>query len=137
MVVTTYKARRIVRGKVVADAIVLRRSFSFLGDVDMGNATVLLEDDPTVGKSIAGKVLIYKETKGSSGGMMVLMTLKEKGIAPAAIVTEGPVDYNMAEAAILTKIPFMCEPEGDLLNEVRTGDRVTVDADRLSIEVGG
>jgi len=133
--VTTFKARKIVRGRAVADAIVLRRSFSFLGDVDMGTASVLLEDDPTFGESIAGKILIYEETKGSSGGMMVLMTLKEKGLAPAAIVTERPVDYNMAEAAILTKIPFLCEPDGDLLNEVRTGDRVAVDADRFAIEV--
>jgi predicted aconitase with swiveling domain len=125
----TYKVRKVVRGKAEADAIVCKGSFSFLGDVDMDTGEIIAQGNPDRGKTIAGKVLIYKETKGSSGGCVVLMTLSKKGKAPAAIVTVKPADYNLTEGAILLKIPFVCEPDGDILNEIKTGDGVMVDSD--------
>ena len=130
-----FNVRKIVRGSVTGEAVVLPGSFSFLGDVDMNNAEIIAADSTEKGKSINGKILIYKETKGSSGGMVVLMTMKRKGIAPSALVTVKPVDYNLAEGAILTQIPFVCEPDGDILNEIKTGDLVLVDADKCSLEI--
>ena len=131
----TYKVRKIVRGSAEAEAIVCPDSFSFLGDVDMDTGEIIAEDNPNKGKNLAGKVLIYKETKGSSGGCVVLMTLAKKGIAPAAIVTVKPADYNLTEGAILCRIPFVCEPEGDILAEIKTGLKVNVDADSGIISV--
>jgi len=84
---------------------------------------------------VTGKVLIYNETKGSSGGAAVLETLNRKEIAPAAIVTVKPVGYNLTEGAILTQIPFVCEPDGDILTEIETGDTVVVDADNGMLAV--
>ncbi len=124
-----YKVRKIVRGKAKGEAIVINGSFSFLGDVDMGNAKIIAQENPHKGITIKDKILIYKETKGSSGGMVVLQTLCRKGLAPAAILTVRPVDYNLAEGAILTQIPFVCEPDGDILTEIKTGNTVSVDAD--------
>ncbi len=126
----TYNVRKIVRGMARGKAIVINGSFSFMGDVDLGNAQIISKKNPNRGLSLAGKVLIYKETKGSSGGATVLETLKRKGIAPAAIVTVKPVDYNLTEGAILTQIPFVCEPDGDILTQIKTGDIVIVDADK-------
>lgn len=124
-----FHVRKIVRGSVVGNAIVCPGSFSFLGDVDMGNGEIIASDNPNKGISLRDKVLIYNETKGSSGGMVVLMTLKKKGIAPSAIVTQKVVDYNLAEGAILTQIPFACEPDGNILGEINTGDLVELDTD--------
>ena len=123
-----YKVRKIVRGFAEGEAVVCNGSFSFLGDVDLGNAQIIASGNPNLGISIKDKILIYNETKGSSGGMVVLMTLCTKGIAPAAIVTQKPVDYNLAEGAILAKVPFACEPDGDILNEIKTGDLVRLDS---------
>ncbi len=131
----TYKARKIVRGKAQGEAVVINGSFSFLGDVDMGNGEIVAEGNPHKGMSLKDKILIYKETKGSSGGMVVLMTLKKKGLAPAAIITEKPVDYNLAEGAILTQIPFLCEPDGDILTEIKSGCFVIADADNGVLKV--
>lgn len=131
----TYKARKVVRGSVTAEAIVCPEGFSFMGDVDLANGEIVAEGNPNKGLSIQGKILIYKETKGSSGGCIVLMTLAHKGLGPAAIVTIKPADYNMTEGAILAKVPFMCSPDGDLLAEIATGQRVRVDADCGEIEV--
>jgi predicted aconitase with swiveling domain len=129
----TFKGRKVVRGCAEGEAVVFPGSFSFLGDVDMDTGEVLVA--PNKGVLLAGKVLIYRETKGSSGGCVVLMTLAKKGRAPAAIVTVKPADYNLAEGAILARIPFVCEPDGDLLACIKTGDAVLVDAEAGVIEV--
>lgn len=131
----TFKARKVVRGCATAEAIVCPGSFSFLGDVDMGTGEIVAEGNPNKGKMLQGKVLIYRETKGSSGGCLVMVSLANKGLTPAAIVTMKPADYNMAEGAILAKVPFLCTPDADLLNEIPNGAQVRVDADAGVIEV--
>ncbi|MBM2813510.1 MAG: hypothetical protein HW421_272 [Ignavibacteria bacterium] len=131
----TYNVRKIVRGIAEGEAIVYSGSFSFLGDVDLGDGTIIAEGNPNKGIQLKDKILIYNETKGSSGGMVVLITLFKKGLAPAAIVTQKPVDYNLAEGAILSKVPFVCEPDGDILSEIQTGNRVRVDADKGILEL--
>jgi len=131
----TYQVRKIVRGKVEGKAIVINGSFSFNGDVDIGNGEIIAEGNPHKGVSLNGKVLIYYETKGSSGGAFILQTLHQNGLAPAAIVTVKPVDFNMAEGAIITQTPLVCEPDGDILNEIETGCTVTVDADKGTLVV--
>ena len=130
-----FKVRKIVKGNVSGEAVVLPGSFSFLGDVDMNTSEIISADSPEKGNFIKDKILIYKETKGSSGGMVVLMTMARKGIAPKAIVTVKPVDYNLAEGAILTKVPFVCEPDADILNEIKSGDFVQINSDDGIISV--
>ena len=137
MKTTTYKVRKVVRGSAVAKAIVCPESFSFLGDVDMDNGEIIAAGNPNKGENLKGTILVYKDTKGSSGGCVVLMTLAAKGLAPAAIVTMKPADYNMTEGAILAKVPFVCTPDGDLLSEIKTGQTVKVDADAGFVEVAG
>lgn len=130
-----YKVRKIVRGSAEAEAIVCPDSFSFLGDVDMESGEIIADGNPNKGKNLAGKILIYKETKGSSGGCVVLMTLVKKGIAPKAIVTIKPADYNLTEGAILCGIPFVCEPDGDILNEIKSGAAVRINSDGGILEL--
>ncbi|MBI5324589.1 MAG: DUF126 domain-containing protein [Ignavibacteriae bacterium] len=130
-----YKVRKIVRGNVSGEAIVLPGSFSFLGDVDMNTSEIIASENPEKGNFIKNKILVYKDTKGSSGGMVVLMTMAKKGIAPKALVTVKPVDYNLAEGAILTKVPFVCEPDADILNEIKTGDMISINTDEGFITV--
>lgn len=124
----TFRVRKIVRGNVEGEAVVIPGSFSFLGDVDMNTSEIIAADSPVKGIKIKDKILIYNETKGSSGGMVVLITMSKKGIGPAALVTVKPVDYNLAEGAILSQVPFVCEPDGYILDEIRTGDIVRVNA---------
>jgi predicted aconitase with swiveling domain len=130
-----YQARKVVRGQARAPALVCRGSFSFLGDVDLATGEILALDHPHRGETIGGRVLIYEVTRGSSGGCVVLQALARAGRAPAALVTVRPADYNLAEGAILAQVPFVCEPDGDILAEVQTGEMVLVDADAGVVEV--
>jgi predicted aconitase with swiveling domain len=70
--------------------------------------------------------MIYPETKGSSGGCIVLMTLAKRGKQPAAIVLEKPADPNIVEGAILAGVVLVCEPKESLVASVPNGAMVSV-----------
>ena len=129
-------ARGIVRGKVQGPALVCRNAFSFMGDVDMDTGVIIAKGHEHEGQTIAGKVMIYPETKGSSGGCIVLMTLAKQGKQPAAIVLEKPADPNIVEGAILAGVSMVCEPEEDLIAAVPDGTMVTVDGTRGEVSWG-
>jgi hypothetical protein len=116
-----------VKGRVEGEALVCSKAFSFLGDVDMDTGEIIAKGHEHEGQTIAGKVMIYPETKGSSGGCVVLTVLAKQGKQPAALVLEKPADTNIVEGAILARVPLVCEPEEDLIRTVPNGARVTVD----------
>jgi len=91
-----YKVRKVVRGVVEGEAIVCPGGFSFLGDVDMDTGEIIAEGNPNRGVRLKGRVLVYGETKGSSGGCAVLMTLARCGLAPAALLTVRGKGYMWA-----------------------------------------
>ena len=123
----TTQARPMVKGRVTAPALVCRRAFSFLGDVDMDTGRIIARGHEHEGQTIAGKVMIYPETKGSSGGCVVLQVLAKQGRQPAAIVLSKPADPNIVEGAIVAGVTLVCEPQEDLLTAVPNGVEVTID----------
>ncbi len=131
----TFKGRKIVRGKATGQALVCPESFSFLGDVDLDTGEIIASNNPNKGQQLKDRILIFKETKGSSGGCSVLMTLVAKKKAPSALVTVKAPDYNLTEGAILSKIPFVSGLGPQIVSSVKTGDTVEVDADRGIITV--
>ena len=121
------KARSIVKNSVDGPALVCRDAFSFLGDVDMDTGEIIAKGHEHLGETIAGKVMIYPETKGSSGGCVVLMSLSKMGKQPAAIILSKPADPNIVEGAILAGVALLCEPDEDLTANVKTGTILKVD----------
>jgi uncharacterized protein len=130
----TYKLKKVVRGYVTAEMMINPGSFSFLGDVDLETAEIIPHDNPNKGISIAGKILVFEESKGSSGGAVVLMTLANMGKAPAALISVKPADFNLTEGAILAKIPYGCNIDKSCLNELKTGQLATLDLDQGILE---
>ena len=116
-----------VRGRGSGAALVCQKAFSFLGDVDMDTGVIIARGHEHKGQTIAGRVMIYPETKGSSGGCVVLQVLAKQGKQPAAIVLVKPADPNIVEGAILCGVPLVCEPAEDVLSQIPTDAKVTVD----------
>jgi predicted aconitase with swiveling domain len=123
----TVKAKGMVKRVAEGKALVCKEAFSFLGDVDMSTGEIIAQEHEHKGETIAGKVMIYPETKGSSGGCVVLMSLAKAGMQPAAIVLEKPADTNIVEGAILAEVALVCEPEEDLIGMIPSGADVKVD----------
>lgn len=124
------KCKSIVKAKgtVKAQALVFSKPFSFMGEVDMMTGIIIAKGHEHYGKSVAGKVLIYPEAKGSSGGCFVLRSLSSHCKTPAAIVNIANVDYNLVEGAILGNIPLLSKPDKDIMKLVKTGDMIEVNS---------
>jgi predicted aconitase with swiveling domain len=124
------KCKGIVKGVAEGEALVMDHAFAFMGDVDMDTSKIIARGNEHLGEPIAGKILIYPETKGSSGGCVVLNVLARQGKQPAAIVNLKMADYNLVEGAILAKIPLVCQPAQNPIVLIRSGSRIKVDADQ-------
>jgi predicted aconitase with swiveling domain len=129
------KCKGVVKGIAEGEALVMNHSFAFMGDVDMDTSEIIVRDHEHQGVPIAGKILIYPETKGSSGGCVVLNVMARQGKQPAAIVNIKMADYNLVEGAILANIPLVCKPEQDPTALIHTGTKVRIDANRGIIKV--
>ncbi len=130
------KGRIISRGFAEGEAIVSRRKFSFLGDVDVDSGIVVAEDSDICGESIAGKIFVFPTGRGSTVGTYILLRMKKKGTAPKAIVNVE-TEPIIAVGAIIAGIPLMDKLEVDPFKIIKSGNRVKVDAINGWVEVHG
>jgi uncharacterized protein len=129
------KCKGVVKGVAEGEALVMKKSFSFMGDINMNTSEIIAKGHEHFGKKICQKILIYPETKGSSGGCIVLIALSKIGKQPAAIINLKMADYNLVEGAILANIPIACKPEKDPSTVISTGDRIRLDGEKGYIEL--
>ena len=122
------QCRGILPGKAQGRALVMRDPISFQGEIDE-EGTIVVRGHPYAGESVAGKILIYPEAKGSSGGCMMLRLLAKRGKKPAAIVNTRNLDPNLVEGAILADVPMLCFPKEDLYEILSSGDLVELDGE--------
>lgn len=136
----TLKGRSITHGKVTAEAVVSRSPFGFYGAVDPQTGVVCDKRHELYGRRIAGKVLVFPEGRGSTGGALYMLELARCGTAPAAIVNRV-TEPILATGAILaekfynTVIPVIDNLDPDAFGKLSDGTPVTVDADRGEVRV--
>ena len=121
-------ARIISKGKAVGKAMVSAEPISFLGGIDPKTGIVREKGHPLKGRSVADKILVFPRGKGSTVGSYVMLGMKKNGVAPAAIVNLE-AETIIAVGAIISEIPMVDKPEGDVLELLKEGMEVTVDAD--------
>jgi uncharacterized protein len=125
-----YTIKRVVKGCVEAEIVLEQGAFSFLGDVDLDTAEIIIKNSPNKGLCISDKILIFNETKGSSGGALVLQTLKKTGKAPAAIISEKEADFNLTEGAILNNVPYASKLAPESFGFLKTGMKALLDTEK-------
>lgn len=130
------KAHTVCAGKAEGEAVVYNGSFSFLGDLNPATGKVPVPRHPLEGTSLVDKVFVFITGKGSSGGDFAAWSAKQNKNAPAAIICleSEPV---LSGAVIITEIPTVDHPEKNVLELIKTGDYVKVDATAGLIEVVG
>lgn len=126
------KGRIISPGCVEGEAIVSNEPIGFYGGVDAKTGIVIDRGHELEGKSVTDKILIFPCGKGSTVGSYVIYGLKKNGVAPRAIVNEE-TEIIVATGVILAGIPCVDKIDLKQLN-VKSGDRVRVDADSGSVE---
>ncbi|MBM3304002.1 MAG: DUF126 domain-containing protein [Candidatus Aenigmarchaeota archaeon] len=125
------KGRKICAGKASGEAIVSSEGVSFYGGVDPDTGVVVEKGHPLEGKSIAGKVLVFPQGKGSTVGSYTMYRLAKNRKAPAAIINKE-CETIVAVGAIISGIP--CVDRIDI-SRLKDGVNVEVDAEKGMVRV--
>lgn len=130
------RAHRVSAGKAEGEAVVYNGPFAFLGDLSPVTGLICMPRHKLEGESLVNKVFVFTTGKGSSGCDFAAWAAKKNGKAPAAIICieSEPV---LSGAVITTGIPTVDRPEKNVLELIKTGDHVRVDADAGIIEFEG
>jgi hypothetical protein len=127
------KGNKILGGRTVEGEILLQEeNFSFFGDVN--RETGIINVGTNAGMSFKDKILVFPQSKGSTLAPYVVSDCKRNNVAPKAILCQK-ADGVVAMVAILADIPTMDQFEEDIVEVVKTGDRVRVDPDNGFIEI--
>ncbi len=124
-----YRGRIIRAGRATGEALVSPEPVSFYGGVDLDTGCVAEPGHPLEGQALAGRVLVIPRGKGSTVGSWAILRLERKGLGPAAILCER-CETIVAVGVILAEIPCV---DGLDISQIRTGQTVTVDGDRVQV----
>lgn len=128
------RGRKVVGGKAEGEALIADERVSFWGGTDPTRGIVHDVGSKFEGKSFAGKVFIFRFTKGSSGTSAYINIAKRLGVAPAAIINTE-LDSLCVLGCAISEIPMMTDLDKDPFKVIRNGDWVKLDADKGTIEV--
>lgn len=129
-----YNCHKISEGIAKGEVLYSKDDFCFYL-VDPKTGVVIEKNHCLEGKSIAGKILVFPNGKGSSvvqaDGMY---QLKMTGMEPKAMIIKNP-DTTLVASAIIMETPMVDRVDGKFYQEVVDGDFVYVDADNGLIKV--
>jgi len=134
------KCRSLTRGVAIGEALVSMQPFGFWGELDPYTGIVTDVHHEWYGRCIAGKILIFPYSRGSTGSGGVIVEAYRRGKAPAAIVNlktdfillSGPLSIEVFYDG---RLPVVDKPEADIFSIVTEGSRVKVDGDKGFIEI--
>ncbi len=124
------QGRSISPGSAEGEAIVSPEPIGFYGGIEIETGVVIEKGHPLEGQCVTGKVLVFPNGKGSTVGSYVIYGLARNGVGPCALVNRE-TETIVATGAILAGVP--CVDQIDI-GEIKTGDRLRIDADRGTVE---
>lgn len=107
-------------------ALVARDNFSARYDLDRLKGVFSRPAHSLFGQSYVDTVLVLHTAKGGVATSWMLREMKDRGMAPAALLLNygNPI---MAQGAAFADLAFMDRFEVDITESIETGDRVSVD----------
>lgn len=120
--------RKMVGGKVTAEALVSQKAIGGFGSVDPGAGKYTERTHELCGCCFTGKILVFPNAKGSSGWSANWKFTRDRGTRPAGMLVRD-VGSRSALGAVVMDIPAMTDFDIDPLTVIETGDLVEIDAD--------
>jgi len=128
------KGRKISNGEAEGEVLITTQEISFYGGVDPDTGVVTEKGHELEGRSIAGKILVFPQGKGSTVGSYTLYRMKKNGTAPKAIINKE-CETIVAVGAIISEIPLVDRLEKDPFEILKNGQRIKVNATEGVIEI--
>jgi len=137
---TIFRGHGVVEGIAEGEAIVTRQAFAFSHGVDPKTGIVTDLRHELKGQSIAGRVLIYPQGRGSTTGDLWMLELARCRKSPAAIINVETDPITVAGSVLSkltygTTLPIIEKLDKNPLDTIETGDYIRVDANRGTVEV--
>lgn len=126
--------RKVMGGVVEGEALVTRETISGWGGIDVQTGVIIDLRHELAGASFAGKVLIFRGAKGSSGWSSQFHQARNNGVAPLAMVF-NETTTKAALGCVVTRCPGLTALDEDPTEIVRSGDWVRVDGDAGTLEI--
>lgn len=137
-----FKGRVICSGSYEGECVVSRQGVNTLATFQksaLKNAKNVLASDqnnPDIyGKNLTGVALILPQTIGSTTGGLVIQTICQMGINPAALLFSEEIDSLAASGVILAKnwensnIIAVDKLGKEILKNIKTGDKISISED--------
>jgi uncharacterized protein len=131
---TAIKCRRISRGKVKGQVIITKEPLSFLGGVDPTTGRVIDQGHELYQQNLKDKILVIPSGKGSTVGSYVIYQMVKNQTAPKGILALE-AEPIIATGAIMAGVPMVDRPEVDILDILKNGDFIELDADSEIIKI--
>lgn len=138
----TFTGRVIAKGNFKGEACVSHQGFNTLASFQksalMNKKFVKVSDQNNkdlFGVDITGKILCLPITIGSTTGGLVIQTVCDMGINPAAFLFSEEIDSLAASGIVLAKVwqnsPIICIDKlgKEFLETVKTGDKLDIKED--------
>jgi predicted aconitase with swiveling domain len=125
--------RPIVDGLVEGKTLVSPIPISFFGGIDPKTGEIIDSENPLHGQTIANKIFVFPQGKGSTVGSYTIYGLRVNGVAPLAFIA-NKAETIVVAGAILADIPLVDQPEEDVLNFLKTDDCVILDTQNKIIK---
>lgn len=139
-----FKGRAICPGEYQGEAVVSRQGLNTLATFQksaLKNAKQIIGSDqnnPDVyGKNLTGIALVLPQTIGSTTGGLVIQTICQMGINPAALLFSEEIDSLAASGVILaknwenSKIIAIDKLGKNILKDIKTGDKISISQDGI------
>ena len=127
------RIRPIVDGMVEGQILVSPIPISFFGGIDPKTGKIIDSENPLYGQTIANKIFVFPQGKGSTVGSYTIYGLRVNGVAPIAFVA-NIAETIVVAGAILADIPLVDQPEEDVLYFLKTGDYVILNTQNKTIK---
>lgn len=131
---TVLYGRTVVEGVAEGEAFVTSQTISGFGGINPMTGTITEKRHEMVDQSFAGKVLVFRGAKGSSGWASNFQTARLAGAGPVAVIF-NEMTTKVALGVVVMRVPAMTDLDKDPLAIIKNGDWVKVDADNGIVEV--
>ncbi|QOJ79551.1 DUF126 domain-containing protein [Infirmifilum lucidum] len=126
--------RPVSEGVARGQVLLSREPITFFGGVDPKTSEVVEPSHPLKGEKLAGKILVFPHSKGSTVGSYVLLRMAKRGVAPAGVVTVRP-DEVVIIGCIISGIPSMTGIDEASLGKIRPGSLAEIRVGRSHAEL--
>ena len=128
------RGRGVIGGVAEGEVFLTQQALSGFGGIDPMTGTVTERRHEKLGQSFAGKVLVFRGAKGSSGWASNFQAARLAGAGPVAVIfTE--LTTKMALGAVVMRVPAVTDLDQNPLTVIAEGDWVKVDGDRGVVEI--